>query len=461
MGIIKEVFNAKTRSLKRECGGFSFGETAGTGSKKCSGEGKNCELQDGVLTTGVGLGIYRMENGDELPLAANLPAADSFFYVYEKADEGDGYSKRLGFLSAAGSAYIYDFALDAFALWHTFGGRMKTVLAMDEAETPVTLFVGEAGVFAYANEGVLATEIVEASPIACTFKDRVFCVDAPFNVRYSALLSPTDFSEKIDGGGRFCFPSEAGEIVGLLPFQEKIFVLYERGLSSFLAAGAPRDFRLEKIEYGGGKIFGSSAGVCSVGGEKAFFLAEDGLYRFDGEKVKKICLGLNISPLRGGQVCVHAEFEGKYFLVFTDKNGEKRAIVVDAESEEGYYAFAPESVGQAGGQALCALQNKVRFLCLDGDLPSGEEYVFLAKGLDFETDGVKTLKALSFTGEGAFTLTVSNGRTEKTCVVAFDGGRANVAIGLKGEIFSLKFVLEKGARVQKTEALLVKLDGVK
>ena len=78
-----------------------------------------------------------------------------------------------------------------------------------------------------------------------------------------------------------------------------------------------------------------------------------------------------------------------------------------------------------------------------------------------ETDGVKTLKALSFTGVGAFTLTVSNGRTEKSCVVAFDGGRANVAIGLKGEIFSLKFVLEKGARVQKTEALLVKLDGVK
>ena len=107
------------------------------------------------------------------------------------------------------------------------------------------------------------------------------------------------------------------------------------------------------------------------------------------------------------------------------------------------------------------MQNKVRLLCLDGDLPSGEEYVFLAKGLDFETDGVKTLKALSFTGEGAFTLTVSNGRTEKSCVVAFDGGRANVAIGLKGEIFSLKFVLEKGARVQKTEALLVKLDGVK
>ena len=106
MGIIKEVFTAKSRSLKSARGGFSFGETAGTGSKKCSGEGKNCELQDGVLTTGVGLGIYRMDNGDELPLAANLPAADSFFYVYEKADEGDGYSKRLGFLSAAGSVML-------------------------------------------------------------------------------------------------------------------------------------------------------------------------------------------------------------------------------------------------------------------------------------------------------------------------------------------------------------------
>lgn len=460
MGFVKDVLSVKTHCLRVAGSGFTFGKKSGKSLKKWSSRGKNCAIQDGALTTGVGLDEYRLENGDELFLAANLPRVDSFFYIYEKSTESDGYGKRLGFLSAAGSAYIYDFALDAFALWHTFGERMIAVTAMNEAEIPVTVFVGKSGVFSYANEAPLATEILTASPIACVFKDRVFCVVDPFTVRYSALLQPTDFCEKIEGGGRFCFPSEAGEIVGLLPFKEKIFVLYERGIASLLAAGAPRDFRLEKVEYGGGKIFGSSAGVCSVGGEKAFFLAEDGLYRFDGETVKKICLGLDIQPLRGGQVCVHAEFEGKYFLIFTDQNGEKRALVVDADSEDGYDTFVPESVGIAGGQALCSFHNQVRSLSLAGEIPTNEEYVFIAEGLDFGMDGVKTLKALSFTGEGAFTLVVSNGRTEKTFAAIFESGRANVKVGLKGESFSVKCVLEKGARVQTAEASLVKLGGV-
>lgn len=458
MGIAKDVFSPQTSVCEVSFGGFALGE--GKAGLLVGKESENCACGNGVLGTGVGTALYRMQDGDVLPLPGSLPEIDGFFFVYEKGEEG-GYTEALGFISTVGSVYIYSAYTSGFVLWHSFGVRMKALAAMDENEEWVTLFIGEAGVFRYAASGPVATAITSASTAACVFKDRVFCAVEPFTVRYGAPLKPTAFGESINDGGRICFPSERGKIVALVPFREKIFVFYEYAIASLEAAGAARDFLFEKLSYHGGRIFGDSVGVCSVGGEKIFFLAEDGLYAFDGSKAESICADLKISPLRGEQVCNHACFEGKYFLRFPDVNGEKRAVVVDAETEKGYYAFAPEGLCSVGGRGFCSSDSRVRTLAFDGDLPKGETYTFSATGQTFGVRGVKTLKTLVFEGEGTFGVCVSNGRKEKTVDLQFEEGVAKAKIGLKGKAFSLKFVLTKGTLLRKMTAEISKLKGLK
>ena len=431
-------------------GGGKSGALVGT-------ESENCDLTDGVIRAGFGITPYLFDDGTELSGASSLPEADAYFTLADKQEDGT-YAEKLGFITLTGTVFLYDETTGTMKSKYAFGTRMKAVAAIDGEERTGVVFAGEAGVYFYTEtDGMVECGPTKAVAAACVCKDRVFCAEEPFAIRYSAPLQPTDFSESIEDGGRIVLPSVSGKIVALVTFQGAVYVFYEYGISKLETAGGAREFKLEKLGYGGGKIFGDSVGVCSVGGEKAFFLASDGAYVFDGENAERICENLKIQPVCEGQVCGHAEFDGKYFLRFVDTDGEKRGLVVDAATKTGYRAFAPKGLSACRGKGICFADSKLRRLEKDGSFPSGTTYAFSAAKTDFGIAGKKTLESVRFFGEGQIVVMVGTGRREKTVKVKFENGEAKMRVWLRGEYFSLQIVLKKGASVNGAVAKIVRL----
>ncbi len=442
----------------------SFTEFA-LGSKKTNGtllasESKNCDCSEGYLRAGVGVREYLSSVGEDVPLQAHLPVPDRFFLLVKK--NGDGYEERLGYLSADGRVLVYEASISSWTTTHSFGKRMKPLLAVDAQGNAQNLFIGELGLYTCSFDGTVSrTGVTAASRIACFFKGRLFFVKEPFTLAYSAPYAATEFGEDIHDSGWIRFPSDKGNIVALVPMREKLYAFYEYGIAEIALAGSAREFSFKKIGYGGGKIFEDSAGVCAMNGEKAFFLAEDGVYSFDGARVKKVCKGTGVFPKRTGQVCDHASFEGKYFLAYTDKDGVRRGLVLDAESGAGYFAFAPKGTTEYRALSLCQSDGKVCVLSQSGELPNGEESVFCASGFDLGLRGKKRLKRLTLQGEGEIKLLLSDGVNTQSFAGSFENGRMELRPSLRGESFSLRIVLGRGAQVRSLTAEAQALDRLK
>lgn len=411
---------------------------------------KNCDCISGALKAGAGLERFTLENGENLSLSVSSDMDSVFLWNMSK---GDGtYVPAVGVISKKGSVRLFNLTIGTWTALCVCATRVRALSAMDLTGVNWLILYGEVGGYACSTLGSLKQIYPYAVTGACVCGGRLFLASENEKIVYSKPYEPTNFVFSIDDGGAVSLPTDLGKIVGLVPFQNDVCVLYEYGLGKLEIKGSAREFRFEKIGYGGGKIFGDSAGVCSVGGEKLFFLAESGVYSFDGKRVEACCKNLEIQPIGDTQVCNHAEFDGKYFVRFTGKDGVGKGVVVDAESGKGYEAFAPLALSSSQGQALCLADEYVQRIKSFGLLPSGEYFEFHVKKERFGSDKKKLLRALRFFGKGTLEICVGNGLKSKTKTIELIDGQAELPIGLLGVEFSVSLRLQPGAEISKIEA---------
>ena len=460
IGFKKDIVRAKqTRSKKKfqrfaiDYRGAKIDETALVAS-----DSKNCVIVDGAITTGETLTPYRPD-GVATPISGSTPTTDCFFDALSKDADGN-YLHAMGILSENGTARAYNKSTGSWSIINNFGKRMKTLQCFSAGGVPCRVFVGGSGVFAYqGNTLTKAEHITSALPIACAFKDRLFCAVDPCTIAYSAALDYTNFADSIDDGGKIKFTSDKGEIVALLGFCDAVYIFYERGIRRLEVAGKARDLKIEQIEYDGGRIFGETVAVCSGSKDKAFFLAESGLYAFDGKHAKPVCESLSIQPTRTKQICKCAVAEHIYTVQFVDRTGKERRIVVNGENETGYDSFVVEGLSSVRGTLVCRYEGEPYAISADsatGELPTNERFFFHADGVDFGCDGEKRLQSLEFFGDGEISVSVESERRIKTKNLAFVDGKASMRLWLKGKRFHISVFLEKGAKLQAVVAQILK-----
>ena len=417
-----------------------------------------CDCSDGTLQRGVGMTIY-LRDEVEVPIPSKLPEADFFFRstTGSKSYLGD----TLYYVSTDGKLYSY---YDLGMMWssvYDFQSRMKAVRAVDSEGKEWILFSGATGVYKLNEQGEIdATSIKAATNAACFYKDRVFCGIEPYTIAYSAPLSPTNFTASVDNGGQISLPADRGKIVALVPMKNALYIFYEYGISVLKGAGTPRDFVVETIGYDGGKLFGDSVGVCSAGGDKAFFLAERGMYVFNGNQVKRVCENIRLDHVLEGQVCAHAEFDGKYYLSYVGLDGLRKGLCIDAETESGYLTFYSSGASVDNGLAICLSENYVRkFRLSAGTLRSGDVYKYRLRDVDFGCYGLKSLKTLILYGRGSVVVTVRRGKKKREKELSLTDGKAKMKIGLRGETFDVEILLLDDGRISALEAELLTLEG--
>ena len=285
-------------------------------------------------------------------------------------------------------------------------------------------------------------------PIACVVDGRVFYAKAPQTVGYSAPFDKGGFGSDIHGGGALVLPESAGDIVGLTAFSGNVYIVYEHALSKLCVAGSAREFEVEEIAYCGGKIFGDSVGVC---GEKAFFLASDGLYLLREKGVARVCENLTLNPKREGQVCNHGASEGKYYLTFRDTADKFCGVAVDADSEKGHYIYAVEGLSAVNGEAVCQKGDKVVCYRADGTFPIGVTAEFEVDGATFGVGTMKTIETIRLLIDGAVILTVETDKKKITYYFMNSQAKTPWKVRMRGRWFRFHFQLFNGSSVRGME----------
>lgn len=432
---------------------FSTGNSANGGKKGVlyARDARNCDCDDGNMKSGVGF-------LDDPALAGAYVAAMGEVYKilrYHYRTTGFVYQSRTLALTAAGVLYDVTTEVGAYEV-RNFGRKTECFSVMDENGECYLVFYNAAGVWKYDKAAsVTAIPIGKAPAYGAFFAERCFFAVEPFTLLFSSALSPFDFTESAAEGGYLHFPSDKGEIVGLAAVGEALLVFVRRGVFALTANRSAKDFELKEIAYGGGRILEGS--MKSVG-RKAFFLAEDGLYAFNGSEILALDKGILAFAPAVGTACKGFAVDGRYGLQYVDVNGNKQTLIVRADGASGYYAFSPEGVADEDGNAVCLDGIAVRKLGAGGVLPSVEmSYFYVENSFD---DGERTLKNLRFKGSGEVRVTVRSERGEKIVSCVMENGEGTARVVLKGGRFTLFIHLMPSSEVREMEAEFCRLQGV-
>lgn len=452
MFLRKRFPSVKRREKRVKFNGFTAARQGKKGILAAMG-GANCDLADGRILPGIGLKDYETSSGVSPAISASTDSPAVFAFL--PCRDGNGiWSERVMYVSKRGLSYIYNDSAGCFEYARKVFTSRPAILPVYLADGSARLaFCSADGIFLYGETSGFVSVFASSSDAACVFHERLFFAEKPFTVRYSAPLDPSLWADSADESGFIDFPTDKGEIVALTVLKEAVYVFRKRGIEKLDAKGAARDFSHETLAYGGGNILGGSVGAC---GEHILFLAEDGLYAFDGRSAERVAEDMPIYPLCGGQGCEHGVFSGKYFLKYPDRDGTEKLLVWDEGTGSSYFSFASAGAfSETENRLLCFSDGKLRMAAADGGLPTGEEYGFFAENTDFGAGGRKVFKSLHLEGAGGCRVEIANDCETKSFEISFVRGRAAVKPALKGESFSLKIYLSDAAsRVSGAEAVL-------
>ena len=174
------------------------------------------------------------------------------------------------------------------------------------------LFNSDGGMYTY--DGTQVNHYADVPPLstACVHYDRVFGAlsGAENKLQWSAPLNPTNWTVSLTEGGYLNLVDEGGSINKVLSFKEYLFVFRDYSIHRMLAYGDQADFSITRAYTATGRIYENTIAVC---GDKIMFLAEDGLYSFDGYTVKRCFKNVTDTIADASQSCA-AYFGGKYYL---------------------------------------------------------------------------------------------------------------------------------------------------
>lgn len=276
--------------------------------------GYNICMEKGVLKNGIGLGLAKINN-EFIPSAGiyGLKILKIFHYYrydYELSQRDD----RLVVLLDDQKIYSGRLTDQVFA---PTGMEMQssnvTFINYHYQDKDCLLICSDAGKM-YIYDGSQANIITNAPKLnsACIHYERVYGTMNIGNNRlyFSDQLDPTNWNVSLSEGGYISFPDEGGKVTRVVSFKSSLYIFREYAIHRLTAFADQTDYILSKVYTTNNLIFDKTVAVCN---NFIVFLAEDGLYRFDGTNCVKILR--EITPLITEKAYSAAcFFDNKYYL---------------------------------------------------------------------------------------------------------------------------------------------------
>ena len=154
----------------------------------------------------------------------------------------------------------------------------------------VIIFCGEDCPMLIWNGGDEVREIEDAPKISSmvVHYERLFATSAGTTkniVYFSDDLDPTNWNVGLYEGGFIKFDDEFGRPLKVLSFLDYVYVFREFGISKISGYGDQTEFSVSHVATVTGRIYKDTVTLC---GDVVFFMAEDGVYSFNGISINKI-----------------------------------------------------------------------------------------------------------------------------------------------------------------------------
>lgn len=453
VGIKKKPFQGKGKRVFVTIDNFCLGEEKGAGALRAI-ESVNCDCSDGSIRTGVGL--TRLEMGGK-EVMVNLSGDNYTLYLVEDGGTLDCAERTESLFCMPADEKLYRYNVEAGAgfdlLFHFSRGSRCCMVASPRNEW-VALFPIKDGFYMLQGGAWTFMEVPNATTAMCYCKGRVFLGKKQRGLLYSEVDSPWIFSSKLDESGEIFLPYDFGEIVALINFRDCVYAFYDYGVVQVDAAGSPLEFSVKSLDYSGGKIYGSTVGICN---NYIMFLTDNGVVRFNGTKFEKVAKNLDIRPKRDTQVCNYAACENNYLVRYSDSRGGMRTALV-APDGGGYYVTDRLGLSQSGGRAFCIKSGVVYEIVSSGNLVGSERYSFESRKTNFGIAKKKIVKSIRLEGEGTYTFALYCDGTWRSNTVPFDGGVAVIPIDRRGTEFAFEFQLDKNAVIRRATVEMIVTD---
>ena len=410
-----------------------------------SRESFGCDCRGGILKTAPGGARVLGEDGNPVTMPVGVQLV-RLYKVYDSTLKT--YRERYCALTESGDFYAQE---ESGEFWLAGTGYQGAAIerfagANDRYKLAV---IGERSCVVYKDDGSFDMAALEGTrKIGCFFNHRLFVGMKPSKIVCSAPEEEVNFTESITDGGMLAFPCVGGQIVAIKGYQGRLYLFFEYGILQLTTAGSVKDFSVKTIEYAGGKIFSKT--VC-VGARGVYFLASDGAYRFDGDRAERLLAGFVIAPSEETFLEGCGVYGGRVFMRYLTKSGYKTLAFYEDGKDGFYMEQLPALSGEEGGRCLFTDETGALYGLSQGG-SFGFDGDFLGAETDFGVVGRKTLKKLSFTGKGRFTLTVKTGGRSFEREVVFQDGRAEILLSERGERFAFDFHLNYGTVISNMAA---------
>ncbi len=279
-----------------------------------------------------------------------------------KKDDGGTFDDRLIFLTTDLQAYemslavpsqpvaIRDLTFSAIPEAVNYRLNGKDVIVFSSAEDSMAVY-----------DGQTVKRIATAPKITsmCMHYERLFAIvkGQPNSLWFSDNLDPTNWQVSSDGAGYVDMVDERGALLKVVSFLDYLYVFRNNGIARVTAYADQTQFSASQLFVSSGKIYPDTVTVC---GDRILFLAEDGLYAFDGLSTTKVLQNLDL--LFRNCDNTHAKgvfFNGKYYLALRLNYHDDRKIMCEktdyVNNSVLQYDIAEGNVFLARGVDVCSL----------------------------------------------------------------------------------------------------------
>ncbi len=178
------------------------------------------------------------------------------------------------------------------------------------------------------NEPYIVLDAPKISSMTIHYERLFATVDGEKNaVWFSDDLDPTNWSLSLDEAGFIELIDERGALLKVVSFLDYVYIFREYGISRLTAYADQQTFAVSNLFVSSGKIYSNSVCVC---GDRILFLAEDGLYSFDGVSTHKILENISNNLTRDNSSACACYHNGYYHLAcnfaFHDENEESSGL---------------------------------------------------------------------------------------------------------------------------------------